>query len=186
MIFISRLLVAVCYISSFPVFSENLLDELSLKAKATQFIEGSFVQRRIITVLPMPLNSSGLFSYDREQGIHWQTLQPIESCLRITSSEVLVNGDSFNNPGSAQFARILLSIFSGQYEILLEQFSLDASGDEKRWQLILTPRNDLVATRLIQILISGTDTVELVEIQEINGDKRTISFIVKRKQPVAP
>ena len=186
MTFISKLLVVVYCIFTFPACAENLLHDLGVKAKAIEFLEGSFVQRRTIAVLPMPLNSSGEFSYGREQGIHWQTVQPIESSLWITSSAVLVNGDSFNNPASVQFAQTLLSIFSGQYEVLLEQFNIEPSGDEDRWQLILTPRNDLVAARLAQILISGTDTAELVEVQEVSGDQRSISFFIKNNQPVAP
>ncbi len=69
-----------------PALAENnLLGELSNKAKNIERLSGIFTQHRKITVLPLPLISAGEFSYHHQTGMVWNTLEPIQSKIHYAS-----------------------------------------------------------------------------------------------------
>ncbi len=177
--FVISLLLFVCL----PVLADNdLLGRLSSKAKNIESLSGLFVQQRKITVLPLPLVSEGKFSYHHQTGMIWNTLNPVQTTIIISSQGIQMEDDESvrKTVGSVQLAKALLGLFSGSLESLSEQFYIEASGNISEWQLHLRPKNDLLADEITFIDIRGKETTESVTIAEANGDSSNLTFTTQR------
>ncbi len=168
---------------SLPALAENnLLDELSNKAKNIERLGGVFTQHRKITVLPLPLISAGEFSYHYQTGMVWITQEPIQSKIHITHQGIQTENKEIitQTAGSAQLAKMLLGIFSGDLTSLSEQFDVQVNGDMTQWHLHLTPKNELVATQISSIDIHGRETTDSVAIADANGDHTDLTFTTQQ------
>jgi len=166
-----------------PALAENnLLAELSNKAKNIEHLNGVFTQQRKITVLPLPLVSSGEFSFQHQTGMVWNTLEPIQSKIHITTQGIQTknNESTTQTAGSAQLAKMLLGIFSGDLTSLSEQFDIQVDGNMTQWHLHLTPKNELAATQISSIDIRGRETTESVAIADANGDHTDLTFTTEQ------
>lgn len=177
--YISILLFFICL----PLQAEiGLLEALSNKAKNIERLSGVFTQQRKITVLPLPLISTGEFSYHHQSGMVWNTLEPIQSEIHITPQGIQTENDEFTTQtaGSAQLAKMLLGIFSGDLTSLSEQFDIQINGDITQWHLHLTPKNEMVAAQISSIDIRGKETTESVAIADANGDHTDLTFTTQQ------
>jgi len=169
------MLIAVCL----PAFSgTELQDRIFTKAKETKSMTSVFIQKRQLSVLPLPLVSNGLFSYHHETGIVWDTLEPIQSRI-IISKRGIQTQDQYSavkTEGLSQFSEILLSLFSGDSVTLKRYFSIRVKGDTQQWNLVLEPINNLVAAQIALISIKGSESVESLYILESGGDYSNIEF----------
>lgn len=166
-----------------PALAENnLLSELSNKAKNIERLSGVFTQQRKITVLPLPLISTGEFSYHHQTGMVWNTLEPIQSKILITHLGIQTENDELTTQtaGSVQLAKMLLGQFSGDLTSLSEQFDIQVNGDVTQWHLHLTPKNEIVATQISTIDIRGRKTTEAVAIADANGDHTDLIFTTQQ------
>ena len=166
-----------------PALAENnLLSELSNKAKNIEHLSGVFTQQRKITVLPLPLISTGEFSYHHQTGMVWNTLEPIQSKIHITHLGIQTENSELTTQtaGLAQIANMLLGIFSGDLTSLSEQFDIEVTGDMTQWHLYLTPKNELVASQISSIDIRGKETTEAVAIADANGDHTDLIFTTQQ------
>jgi hypothetical protein len=59
---------------------------------------------------------------------------------------------------------------------LKSYFLVQASGDTKHWQLLLTPRSPNLAAYIQNITLQGSEFTEQLDIAETNGDKTNIRF----------
>ena len=141
-------------------------------------IEGTFLQKRFISVLSVPLESSGLFTFGKESGVAWHTLEPIESLLQIDLQHGVLAGataDQLQQVTSSQVvADIFLGVLSGELERLAGLFSVTELPAEDGWRLQLTPHTSQLADQIASILVSGDEFVETVVLQEGNGDRTEI------------
>ncbi|MBQ0711642.1 MAG: outer membrane lipoprotein carrier protein LolA [Porticoccus sp.] len=157
----------------------GLQAEVASRVQAVKSLSGSFKQQRSISVLPLLLLSEGSFEYTRANGMIWQTMAPVESIVTITSSGIDVGDGSSQTVGSAHVAAALLGVFSGRFDLLKEQFTIDAKGDAAEWQLELRPKSALVAEQIVSISISGRQAIDTVVVSEANGDTSSISLVTE-------
>lgn len=165
-----------------PALAENnLLGELSNKAKNIEHLNGVFTQHRKITVLPLPLISTGEFSYHHQTGMIWDTLEPIQSKIHITHHGIQTENNELTaqNTGLAQLASMLLGIFSGDLVSLSEQFDFQVNGNMTEWHLHLAPKNEMVAAQISSVDIRGRKTTESVAIADANGDHTDLIFTTR-------
>lgn len=171
----------LCAVSA-GVCAEELLQQLASRLATTEMLTGTFEQSRHISALEIPLQSSGEFSYRREQGVVWHTLEPASSELRITPEQgalaVDAGGELRQLPASELVAEIFLGMFTGNFERLQQYFLLSSSGDETGWSLSLRPRSARVADQLDEIVIEGGEYVRRVHIREANGDSSELTLTV--------
>lgn len=164
------------------VCAEELLQQLASRLATTEMLTGTFEQSRHISALEIPLQSSGEFSYQRERGVVWRTLEPASSELRITPEQgalaVEAGGELRQLPSSELVAEIFLGMFSGNFERLQQYFRLTSDGDDTGWSLSLQPRSARVADQLDEIVIEGGEYVRRVHIREANGDSSELILTV--------
>jgi|TARA_B100000315_G_C14592021_1_gene596413 hypothetical protein len=173
----------ILFVVCFPTYTfATLQDKIFSKAKDTKSITSLFIQKRQISVLPLPLISKGKFNYHYEEGIVWEIQEPMQSKI-IISKEGVQTEDNFaiaETKGSSKLSEILLSLFSGNLETLETYFYVDVKGDTNQWHLLLEPKNNLVAAQIASISIKGKESVESLYILESNGDSSSLVFTSSR------
>lgn len=169
--------------------SDALPTALIAHLAETRHLEGEFEQIRHVAVLAVPLHSSGIFRYQRAEGIVWRTTEPLTSEVRITPEDGVVAIDDAGHPqlipASEIVAGVFLGIFSGDLDQLAEFFIVEAIpseggqqpsedeplADDSDWTLLLTPRLPALASQVSRITVAGSAQVERVHIHETNGDR---------------
>ncbi|MCK9467775.1 MAG: outer membrane lipoprotein carrier protein LolA [Porticoccaceae bacterium] len=155
--------------------ADDSLVSLAARLAQIDILDGEFEQIRHISVLAVPLHSSGTFRYRRSEGIVWRTTDPIANEVRITPTDGVVAGDATGTlrpvPSSELVAGIFLGVFSGDLDRLAEYFDVAHASRGDSWTLRLTPRLPALAQQMEGILLEGSDHIERVEIRDTNGDR---------------
>lgn len=153
--------------------NENLTPTLF----AFEQLEGTFVQHRYISALPLPLESSGSFNYRRNRGITWATQRPIENTVIITTEGVAIEREkgSIEKIASSQMvAEIFLTVISGNLTQLESLFEIKHQPMTKGWQYTYTPKGAPLSQYISDVVVSGSYHVEKIDLKELNGDRTTI------------
>ena len=154
--------------------ADDPLQALAARLGATESLAGEFEQVRHISVLAVPLNSSGTFRYQRDDGIVWRTIDPLVSEVRITAGEGVTVVDDTGElrpvPATELMAGIFLAVFAGDLDRLADYFTATHEARGDGWALHLTPRLPALARQMEGIVLAGGDHVERVEIRDANGD----------------
>lgn len=166
-------LIFLPFIASTALSDKPLTEEFLFLSH--QKASGTFKQERIINALPIPLTSEGNFIYDSEKGITWNTTTPIQSNINISLEGISIDGERMNNVGHQLFRELLLAIFSGNFSALNNQFKVQEAKEPKN-QILLTPTNKNIASKIQKIIITGRDFIEAVAINETNGDSTIITL----------
>ena len=160
----------------------TLQDTIFNKAKDTESINSLFIQERKISVLPLPLISTGKFQFHYQEGLLWETLEPVQSRIIISKKGIQVE-DNFAKTkikGSSQLGKILLSLFSGDLASLETYFFIIIKGNVNKWNLLLKPKNSLVSAQIASISIEGKESIESIYLVETDGDSSSLKFISSR------
>jgi len=159
------------------------LQSITTKLGAVPALRSHFTQTKTIPKLLRPLVSEGTFLYVKDEGIIWSTERPFASTFAISKhgiTRVSDQGgatkiDSSDNPVAGGFSKAFLSLFGGDLTELLSNFDAKSSSLDGRWTVTLAAKGDL--ERFIsRITISGTNSINRLELQEPSGDFTSISF----------
>ena len=102
---------AGCLLSLVPLVlhAEVGFDQLAQLVESPAQLQGDFTQQKYLAALDTSLQSSGRFSFRRDEAIRWEILQPIQNELVITPAGLssrqgeneLLRIDANSNPGCA-------------------------------------------------------------------------------------
>jgi len=178
---------------------DDLLAQLAARSQQIQSLEGHFEQQKTIAVLPVPLSSSGQFSFVQGKEVIWETLVPVQSRLQLTPGGISfadANGEQQNptqapQAGAEIVAKIFMGVIAGELDSLEDYFTLTATGSSGDWQIQLVPRSPNLAAYITRIDLSGGEFTEHLNIAEANGDKTYIVFTTNKvvrhpAQPIKP
>ncbi|EPC01168.1 hypothetical protein L861_11375 [Litchfieldella anticariensis FP35 = DSM 16096] len=130
---------------------------------------GRFEQSRWLADLETQLDSRGHFR-QREDGLVWQTTAPVQD--RVVLSE-----DNDDLPlGFQVIAPVFSGLLSGDWQALERHFTIELSGELKDWRARLVPKDVAVGERLTQLLVSGHQQVEQVELEFADGDRLNLTL----------
>lgn len=174
---------------------EGLLAQLSARSQAIQSLQGHFEQQKTIAVLPVPISSSGRFSFEQGKEVVWEILVPVQSRLKLTPGGIDfadANGEQ-KTPAQAQqagaeiVARIFMGVIAGELDSLQDYFTLSASGTAGDWHIQLVPRTANLSAYITRIELDGGEFTEHLNIMEANGDKTYIVFTTNKvvRKPAA-
>lgn len=157
--------------------TKALLRELASKASLVEQQQGTFTQTKQIRDFPVALESSGTFHFDRQlMQLRWETLTPVSSYLMISPEGMHDQHNAEPQAGTAQMAAGLLAAFTGDLSSLEEYFSIQASTQDEKWTLLLTPKHDVLATQIDSLSIFGEELGEGMILQEANGDRTELQW----------
>lgn len=166
--------------------SAKLAKQLAPQLQHLEKLEGGFSQQRHISILSLPLQSSGKFSYTRGEGLVWETLEPVRSRVVISSTQgvtVASNGNTAQTVTSSKLlAEIFLGVFSGDFSQIDTLFNIAAqplvNQSTNRWAILLTPKDKRLGEHITSIQIEGSAYVESIFLNEGNGDGTDIKLQV--------
>ncbi len=170
-------LLALLFSLSLHAFSQQ---QLMTRLQQPQTIQGEFTQQRFLSAMSKPITTRGQFTLLKNKGLLWQMRTPFASDLRVTGAGIAQwNGAQWvlnDGVGQAQQVSLFLGLLTGDVAALSEQFDIVLNGTAQDWQLSLIPNGLLMKQIFRRIEIRGADTIEGIELNEVQGDRTLISF----------
>ena len=149
---------------------------------------GNLSQVKTISAVGRSMKSSGTFIFSLD-GIMWKTEKPFPSTMVVGMTSVkqtLANGketviDASSNQIFTSISTTLNAMFSGNSEVLQNNFDVDFSFSGSDWKAVLLPKDNMVKKILQSLSISGkaaSDYADLdtIVMSEANGDSITYNF----------
>lgn len=171
-----RLLVAMMLLMVSAVIAAE--DKMTLKAlsaleKQSEPLPLSldFHQKKQLSGLPRPLVSTGQLDIRKDE-IVWTTEQPQQQQLTINRQGIFEQGSEDSVSGSDTIAQLLLAILQQDEAVLKQQFRLSLEQN----CVVMVPEADALASVIEKIHSCGTNSVELVELFEQNGNTTRIEL----------
>lgn len=159
-------------------------------------VRGKFVQRRYLTGLTKPLESSGSFLFAKEAGIEWHTEKPFDSQFLLTDNRITQRDEggvsleiqASDQPALAVVARVFFALFALDVDSLSQDFELYGQARGAGWQLGLKPRAEALGSMFRQALVEGSGAVHRVTLEDGNGDRSEIEFqsVIFDRQGLTP
>jgi hypothetical protein len=161
-------------------------EELAQLVESPVELQGSFVQQKYLAALDTSLESSGRFSFRRDESIRWEILQPIQNELVITPAglssrqgdDELLRIDASSNPGAALMGEIMFAVLSARWQRLAQYFDLSADIDGERWLASLRPRDAMIGQLFERVELRGAKCLEAIVLYEKGGDRTAIQLQV--------
>jgi len=165
--------------------TKTLFSDIEKMMVVEEVVAGRFTQHKYINVLPKPLLSKGVFSYEESSGLDWLTQTPIVSRLVFNDQGIRqdVEGNTVweidgMQPAVLSITRVMTGVLSGNWPVLSEYFEISGKVDSKSWQLNLTPKDEVITQLITSLQVSGDNTLQTLILFEANGDRTEISFTI--------
>ena len=144
----------------------------------------SFVERKTLTVLKRPVESSGELIYVAPDHLEKRTLLPKPETLRLDKGMLSVQRGkrSYNMsmreyPHVAAFVDTIRAALAGDLPALERSFTLEFRKPSDDWLLVLVPREARLARLIALIRISGTGAgLREVTIESADGDRSVMTI----------
>jgi hypothetical protein len=157
------------------------LEALMQMLSGRTYAEASFVERKYLKVLETPLQTSGRLMYIAPDRLEKLTLKPKRELLLVNGDTVTIEraGDSHprtlrlqTHPALWGFIDSIRGTLAGDLEALQRLYAIDLNGSEQNWEMVLTPRVQMMRSVVKQIAIRGSEArIRSIEITEARGDR---------------
>ncbi len=171
----------------FPADTENILAKIRTEMGKVKTLTADFVQEKKITSIRHTLTIHGELALDKSGRMAWRVNKPIQYVCIISGNKLMqwdadsdsvLTLDTSKNPSLKILASSMTSYFSGDFDMMAEQFRIVAENAHK---LHLTPLKGNMAGEFISSLEFETSPdyshIVRVLITEKNGDTTAIRFI---------
>jgi outer membrane lipoprotein-sorting protein len=143
----------------------------------------SFTEKKYISILDLPVESSGELLFVPPARLEKRTLKPKAETLVLDGDALTIERQAQKHtlqlkdyPEMAAMIVGIRATLAGDREALEQVYHLDLEGSRDRWTLMLTPLAARVAFVLARIRIDGTrNEVRTVEIVLADGDRSVMS-----------
>ena len=174
--------------SSDVMGADEGLAEVMLKLAAVPSSRAHFAERRTLSLLTTPLESSGTLSYTRPDRLERTTLYPSQQRMSVAGDKVTVEQDgqtrSFTLGDTPEVTALIESIrstLSGDLVTLEKYYDVVFKGAPDRWELRLAPKDARVKALVRSITIAGRNaTIETVDTEEQGGDRTIMAIVADR------
>ncbi len=143
----------------------------------------SFSEKKYISMLDIPVESSGELLFAPPARLEKRTLKPKPETLVLDGDALTIERQAKKHtlqlkdyPEMAAMIVGIRATLAGDREALEQVYRLDLEGNRDRWTLMLTPRDSRVAFMLAHIRMDGTRAeVRTVEIVLADGDRSVMT-----------
>lgn len=142
--------------------------------------EGKFTERKYLSVLNRPLESSGTLSFQAPGHLEKHTLTPKVENLVLDQGVLTIDSKARNlkrtlvlqeYPAIWAFVESIRSTLAGDLPTLERFYQIELSGDAAHWKMRLLPIEQKTREVIREIRIAGHDNwVDSIETLESNGD----------------
>lgn len=158
----------------------QLMEELAARHSG----RAEFVEKKYVSVLTEPVESSGELSFTAPDRLEKRTVRPLSERLVLEGDRLsLERGSQRRSVGLDEYPEIaalvgsIRSTLMGDRAALEKIYRLSLNGDARRWTLLLVPSTPAVVELVAYIRIGGSDgRVDRVEIHQPGGDYSVMSI----------
>ncbi|NVJ65236.1 MAG: outer membrane lipoprotein carrier protein LolA [Gammaproteobacteria bacterium] len=172
-------------------FSAAATDAANVEIRAFEQVQlqsfnGLFEQVRQLKLIKKPLRSKGVFEVT-DAALVWHTKTPFE-VEYVINQEVIketVDGETkiqqlSENQHMQAFAKVFAALIKLDKEVILQNFSIEESLHNDKWQLTLTPISSPIDKVFSKIEISGNSQIEKIKTASHAGDINSIHLSYER------
>ena len=179
----NKIFLSLLLIFSTTSFAQDLLGEIRQSVVNTPAIKGDFHQTRTLVGVNKKHSSEGYFLVDKSKGILWVTEKPFPQTIKITQTELQIQNNSQvvmrlnadSQPAIKYINELLLSIFSGNMQLIEQMFDINGQSTKQGWSLRLTPKRSGPSI-LKTVDLKGKTVVDSVTFETSTGDLTQINF----------
>jgi hypothetical protein len=166
------------------VLLTTVLAEPSKNLEHSQVLQGRFAHRKYLSELPKPLVAGGEFTFARDLGVYWHTLQPFDSVFVLTRQGLVQRDEGAETlrlsadeqPAVRIIANIFLALFTLDLATLDASFDLSGVKQNERWTIGLRPKSSAIANVFKEAVVSGAKEVEQIVLSDRHGDRTVIEL----------
>lgn len=160
------------------------LDRLMQSLAAVKSDRATFTEKKNISMLDRPVESSGELHYTAPDRLEKKTLKPTQESMVLEGDVLRIERGRqkhrFGLKEYPQFTGFVDSIrgtLAGDRKTLEQSYQLRLEGDAKRWLLTLKPTDDKVRTTIHLIQIAGSgDRLRTIDITQTDGDTSVMTI----------
>lgn len=146
----------------------------------------TFAERKYLSIMDIPLSSSGTLEYIAPDRLVKHTLRPKPEKLTLNKDKLVIQSGGAGEartlslqefPSVWAFVESIRSTLAGDAETLNRFYKVSLKGHQKQWQLTLRPTDPQTKNMVNEILIMGSmDQINTIEIHELGGDYSVMSI----------
>ena len=153
--------------------------------------EATFVEKRYLSVLDKPLESSGELSFVPPNRLEKRTLKPKRESLIVDGDVMIVEQSNRRRvtlslqerPEVSAFVESVRGTLAGDQSALEKFYSIELSGSAESWRLSLVPRQERMAGIVSRIRIAGSQgDLTTIEFDFADGDRSEMVVARARSQ----
>jgi hypothetical protein len=163
------------------------LPQLMQSLAQVQTAQGKFVERKFLSVLNKPLESSGTISFQAPGHLEKHTLAPKAEDLVLDQGVLTIDSKARNirrtlvlqeYPAVWAFVESIRSTLAGDQATLERFYMIRLEGDAAKWRMQLLPLEQRTREMVREIVIAGHgNRVTSIEMSESNGDHSTMKVV---------
>lgn len=162
----------------------QLADLMQLLAQ-TKSGQARFVERKYISMLDKPVESSGELSFTAPDRMEMRTLKPRKQSMLLDGNQLTLEQDGREKtvslqsyPEVAAFVEGIRGTLAGDRQALEKVYRVHLLGTPARWQLMLVPRDPNMVRIISRIRISGSQgEVTQVAYDHADGDRSEMQIV---------
>jgi len=189
------LLLLICLVSAPVTVAEDRsqeatewgLPQLMHGLAQRQGSQGKFIERKYLSVLNRPLESSGTLKFDAPGHLEKHTLVPKAEDLVLDQGVLTIDSKARNvkrtlvlqeYPAVWAFVESIRSTLAGDLTTLERFYRITLEGDATKWRMRLLPIEQKTREMVREIVITGRgDRVVEIEMRESNGDHSSMTVV---------
>ena len=157
----------------------TLVDLMQLLAQQKSG-KANFVEKKYMSILDRPLESSGELTFDAPNRLEKRTLKPRPETMLLDGDKLTLTSHEKrpvhlrlqDHPEVASVVESIRGTLSGDKAALERNYTVDLAGVQAKWQLTLVPVQNEVAKILRRVHISGADAnIRIITFDQTDGDR---------------
>jgi len=163
------------------------LEQLMAAFGQIKSAEARFMERKYLSLLNAPLESSGTLVYVAPDRLEKRTLLPKPESFVIDRGELTIEGVPGqrrrtmriqNYPELAAFVESIRATLAGDVQTLRRFYDVRLEGSADDWKLILRPTAQRMQRAIKNITLGGSNAkLHTVEIEEADGDRSVMTVV---------
>ena len=162
------------------------VEQLMQALGAVKSSKARFVERKHMAILSAPLEYSGALIYVAPDRLEKHTQTPRRESLLLERDQLTIESPERKHrrtvvlqdyPVIWAFVESIRSTLAGDLATLSRFYEVKLDGGERRWRLLLKPRDPQMEEVVSEIRLSGSrNWIDAIEIIEINGDRSVMTI----------
>jgi len=188
-------LVLASLASTPPAHAQSTFDLPQLMQTLAQVKSGdaTFSEKRTVSMLDHPLQSSGRLSFEAPDTFVRETLKPRHERISVVGNIVTMSMGQRSRtvpldsvPEAAVIMEAIRGTLTGNRNALERNFTAAVSGDVQRWMLELKPRESRLAELVVSVRIAGQRSMlREVVVAMSDGDRSVMTIEPVTSAPAA-